>query len=195
MGPPARRARGLRPRRGDALCIGGSGTIDGLWRGGRVANVAGPGGAGRGTGQGGDGDAGAAAGDPRGGNAGNPGSAAGGPDIAAINELLTGEQSIRNTLATARDDVVDLIERSGVFEFVPLLQALDLRRNPGCACIADDCDRMRVLPAEDADDHAGRDAALATLLCLSALTDQDIRHDSPRTSWMRWGGSPTTARR
>ena len=115
----------------DALCIGGSGTIDGLWRGGRVVNVAAPGGVGRGGGRGGD--AGAAAGDPRGGNAGNPGSAAGGPDIAAINELLTGEQSIRNTLATARDDVVDLIERSGVFEFVPLLQALDLRRNPGCA--------------------------------------------------------------
>ena len=181
----------------DALCIGGSGTIDGLWRGGRVANVAGPGGAGRGTGQGGDGDAGAAAGDPRGGNAGNPGSAAGGPDIAAINELLTGEQSIRNTLATARDDVVDLIERSGVFEFVPLLQALDLRRNPGCACIADDCDRMRDLPAEDADDHAGRDAALATLLCLSALTDQDIRHDvtshvMDALGWVADDGTPLT---
>lgn len=179
----------------DALCIGGSGTIDGLWRGGRVVNVAAPGGAGRDGGRGGD--AGAAAGDPRGGNAGNPGSAAGGPDIAAINELLTGEQSIRNTLATARDDVVDLIERSGVFEFVPLLQALDLRRNPGCACIADDCDRMRVLPAEDADDHAGRDAALATLLCLSALTDQDIRHDvtshvMDSLGWVADDGTPLT---
>ena len=156
----------------DALCIGGSGTIDGLWRGGRVANVAAP--------VDSDSD-----------------ELPDGPDIAAINELLTGEQSIRNTLSTARDDVVDLIERSGVFEFVPLLQALDLRRPPGCTCVADDCLRMRALPAEDPDDAAGRDAALATLLCLSALTDEDIRHDVTShvmdvLGWVADDGTPLT---
>lgn len=143
----------------NALCIGGSGTIDGVWRGGRVAGT-------------------------------------GAPDIAAINELLTGEQSIRNTLATARDDVVDLIERSGVFEFVPLLQALDLRRHPGGTCAADDCRRMRALPAE-APGTAGHDAALATLLCLAALTDEDIRHDVTShvldsLGWVADDGTPLT---
>lgn len=156
----------------DALCIGGSGTIDGLWRGGRVANVAAP--------VDSDSD-----------------ELPDGPDIAAINELLTGEQSIRNTLSTVRDDVVDLIERSGVFEFVPLLQALDLRRPPGCTCVADDCLRVRALPAEDPDDAAGRDAALATLLCLSALTDEDIRHDVTShvmdvLGWVADDGTPLT---
>ncbi len=156
----------------DALCIGGSGTIDGLWRGGRVANVAAP-------------------------VDSDPDELPDGPDIAAINELLTGEQSIRNTLSTARDDVVDLIERSGVFEFVPLLQALDLRRTPGCTCVADDCLRMRALPAEDSDDAAGRDAALATLLCLAALTDEDIRHDVTShvmdvLGWVADDGTPLT---
>ena len=224
----------------DALCIGGSGTIDGLWRGGRVANLVAPGAAGTGgamrggtagtggamrvgtagvvaapvgavgrrRGVSGDlGDANVRSGSPSGGpdGAGRMESAVGregadgsdGPDIAAINELLTGEQSIRNTLSTAREDVVDLIERSGVFEFVPLLQALDLRRNPGCNCIAEDCDRMRALPAEDPDDAAGRDAALATLLCLSALTDEDIRHDvtshvMDSLGWVADDGTPLT---
>ena len=130
----------------DALCIGGSGTIDGVWRA-RPGEPPGP---------------------PR----------TDGPDIAAINEELTGEQSIQRTLASAREDVVDLIERSGVFEFVPLLQALDLRRETGCGITAADAARMRALPVEDpVEDAAGNDAALATLLCLAALTDDDIRHD------------------
>lgn len=172
----------------DALCIGGSGTIDGLWRGGRVANLVAPGAAGT---------VGVVPSPGGGVNAADGSDVADGPDIAAINELLTGEQSIRNTLSTAREDVVDLIERSGVFEFVPLLQALDLRRNPGCNCIAEDCDRMRALPAEDPDDAAGRDAALATLLCLSALTDEDIRHDvtshvMDSLGWVADDGTPLT---
>ncbi|MFC3849402.1 hypothetical protein ACFORJ_04395 [Corynebacterium hansenii] len=201
----------------NALCIGGSGTIDGLWRGGRQAHAA----EGRGSGGdavGSDGSGGSAREDARGGSGrarsdserraaarsdeapradADDEDAADGPDIAAINELLTGEQSIRNTLANARDDVVDLIERSGVFEFVPLLQALDLRRNPGCNCVADECDRMRDLPAEDPDDAAGRDAALATLLCLAALTDEDIRHDVTShvmdvLGWVADDGTPLT---
>lgn len=136
----------------DALCIGGSGTID---------------------------------------------APADGPDIAAINERLTGEQSILNTLSTAREDVVDLIERSGVFEFVPLLQALDLKRSPGGTCTPEECARMRALPAEDPGDAAGRDAALATILCLSALTDEDIRHDvtshvMDSLGWVADDGTPLT---
>lgn len=101
-------------------------------------------------------------------------------DIAAINEELTGEESIQTTLSAARPEIVDLIERSSVFEFIPLLQALDLRRECGCVGGAEGtvAKRMRSLPAESRDeDPAGYDAALTTLLCLAALTSDDVRHD------------------
>ncbi|MEJ5918848.1 MULTISPECIES: hypothetical protein [unclassified Corynebacterium] len=121
-------------------------------------------------------------------------------DIAAINEELTGEESIQKTLASARREVVDLIERSGVFEFVPLLQALDLRRE--CSLedpeLLDAAAHMSALPAESPDDDpAGFDAALTTLLCLSALTTEDVRHDvsahvMDAIGWVRDDGKPLT---
>lgn len=105
-------------------------------------------------------------------------------DIAAINEELTGRDSIQTTLAATRADVVDVIERSGVFEFVPLLQALDLHRTEPAAvelggAEGDDVvKRLRALPLEDTeDDPAGHDAALVNMLCLAALTSDELRHD------------------
>nr|WP_240394147.1 hypothetical protein [Corynebacterium lactis] len=105
-------------------------------------------------------------------------------DIAAINEELTGRDSIQTTLAATRADVVDVIERSGVFEFIPLLQALDLHRSePGAVEFSgpegsDVVKRLRALPLERArDDAAGHDAALVNLLCLAALTSDELRHD------------------
>ncbi|MCQ9127482.1 plasmid pRiA4b ORF-3 family protein [Corynebacterium amycolatum] len=105
-------------------------------------------------------------------------------DIAAINRELTGRDSIQNTLAAARADVVDIIERSGVFEFVPLLQALDLQRSESTALELTGeagesvVKRLRALPIEDAEkDPAGHDAALVELLCLAALTSDELRHD------------------
>lgn len=115
-------------------------------------------------------------------------------DIAAINRDLTGADSIARTLATAREDLVDLIERAGAHEFVPLLQALDLRR--GRDCDGDVAKHMRALPVEDPESNpAGHDAGLVELLCLSALADDDLRrdiacHTMDRLGWRRPDGRP-----
>ncbi|WP_448851798.1 hypothetical protein [Corynebacterium sp. 335C] len=115
-------------------------------------------------------------------------------DIAAINRDLTGSESIARTLGTARRDLVDLIERAGAHEFVPLLQALDLRRESDLAPAA--ARTMRALPAEDPEsDPAGHDAGLLQLLCLSALADDDVRrdiasHTMDRLGWRRRDGLP-----
>lgn len=115
-------------------------------------------------------------------------------DIAAINRDLTGSESIARTLGTARADLVDLIERAGAHEFVPLLQALDLRRDSGLPEAP--ARAMRALPAEDPDaDPVGHDAGLVQLLCLSALADDDLRrdiasHTMDRLGWRRHDGRP-----
>lgn len=123
-------------------------------------------------------------------------------DIAAINRELTGRDSIKNTLATARADVVDIIERSGVFEFVPLLQALDLQRpEPTALELTGEAGesvvrRLRAIPVEDAEeDPAGHDAALVELLCLAALTSDELRYDvaahvMERLGWEGDDGTP-----
>lgn len=105
-------------------------------------------------------------------------------DIAAINRELTGRDSIQNTLAATRSDVVDIIEASGVFEFVPLLQALDLHRSGPTELELNGevgesvVKRLRALPLESAADNpAGHAAALVEMLCLAALTSDDLRHD------------------
>lgn len=49
-------------------------------------------------------------------------------DIDSINAALTGEDRTQSVLATVRPPVRSIIDRSGIFDFVPLLQALDLTR-------------------------------------------------------------------
>lgn len=154
----------------DALCIGGSGTIAAL----------------------GDNEAPAFV------------------DIAAINAELTGQKSIQATLNSVRSDIAEFIDRSGVFEFVPLLQALDLTRVPDTSLVANGTggaggtsfaqrrllQQLRSLPLEQASvDPAGHDAALANLLCLAALADDDVRHDvtvnvMDELGWVNDDGSP-----
>ncbi len=122
-------------------------------------------------------------------------------DIAAINQELTGEESIQETLAAARPDVADVIERSGVYEFVPLLQALDLQRETGGggapgAEIPEPMEWMRALPAEcSEEDPAGHDAAIVTLLCLAAMTTEEVRwdvseHVMESLGWVADDGTP-----
>lgn len=115
-------------------------------------------------------------------------------DIAAINADLTGEDTMARTLSGAHEEVSELIERCGAVEFVPLLQALDLRRE---TCVGPtESAFMRSLPGESAEDNAaGRDAAWVTLLCAAALVDDDVRHDiathtMDRLMWCREDGFP-----
>ncbi|MBV7294415.1 hypothetical protein KRX51_00555 [Corynebacterium sp. TAE3-ERU12] len=115
-------------------------------------------------------------------------------DIPAINAELTGAESMSHILAGTRDEVVDLIDRAGALEFIPLLQALDLRRPSGCA--PEMVAAMRALPVETAvDDAAGRDAAWVTILGLAALLNEELRHDvathtMDRLMWCREDGYP-----
>ena len=95
------------------------------------------------------------------------------PDIAEINANLTGERTIRSVLASTREEVRDLIARSGIFDFIPLLQALDLGRESDIAAdLATTCSQ---LPLEAEQDRAGRDAAFINMLCFAALTDEKHR--------------------
>lgn len=129
-----------------------------------------------------------------GGSGHGPGAAAPGADVdvAALNLELTGAESAARILAGARPEVADLVERAGAVEFVPLLQALDLRRETDCEPAA--AALMRSLPRENpVDDAAGRDAAWVSLLCLAALVDDDARHDiathtMDRLAWCRDDG-------
>lgn len=115
------------------------------------------------------------------------------PDIAEINANLTGERTIRSVLDSTRTEVRDLISRSGIFDFIPLLQALDLRRESDIAPeLAHECAE---LPLEDASDQAGRDAAFINMLCFAALTDENHRAEITEYAmaalgWVEDDGSP-----
>lgn len=90
-------------------------------------------------------------------------------DIARINAELTGHEATREILARTRPAVRGIIERSQLFDLVPLLQALDLGRDSGVD--ADLTARLAGLPVEN--DAAGTDAFWAVVLGLSCLADDE----------------------
>ncbi|MCS4490381.1 MULTISPECIES: hypothetical protein [unclassified Corynebacterium] len=51
-------------------------------------------------------------------------------DPQAINATLTGSKVIHEVLALAHEEVVDIIRTSGIYDFVPLLKAIDFSRTP-----------------------------------------------------------------
>ncbi|MBI8999695.1 hypothetical protein M0E87_02500 [Corynebacterium sp. CCM 9185] len=91
-------------------------------------------------------------------------------DPADINAELTGTETIASTLALVDGGVADLINRSRIFDFIPLLQALDLARpvqlNERTRTILDG------LPLER--EPEARDAFLVTVLTLSSLVDAEL---------------------
>lgn len=91
-------------------------------------------------------------------------------DLAGINAALTGTTTIRSVLEVTAPAVRDIITRSGIFDFVPLLQALDLARDPDLAVGTSEL--LRRLPVED--DPAARDAFWATVLALASLGDEEL---------------------
>ncbi|MEZ2190168.1 hypothetical protein [Corynebacterium sp. CCM 9204] len=91
-------------------------------------------------------------------------------DPADINAELTGTATITATLALVDTEVTDLINRSRIFDFIPLLQALDLERPlflpRRTRMILDE------LPLERTPE--ARDAFLVTVLTLASLVDADL---------------------
>ncbi len=94
-------------------------------------------------------------------------------DQAAINAALTGTETIRDVLASVRPEIRCLVDRSGVFDFIPLLQAMDLRR--GSAVDETVSRRLRALPVEKAD--LASDAFWSCVLALSCLGEKTLFDD------------------
>ena len=91
-------------------------------------------------------------------------------DLAEINAALTGTATIRAVLEATHPDVRDVITRSGIFDFVPLLQALDLSRDPGLA--RGTVELLRRLPVES--DPAARDAFWTVALALACMGNEQL---------------------
>lgn len=111
-----------------------------------------------------------------------------------INAELTGEQTIETVLADTVAPVRDLVERSGLYDFVPLLQALDLRRTPGVS--AEMREELHRLPYER--DDAGRDAFWAKVLSLASLAapaaaDHILESTMAALGWVDDDGSRLSA--
>lgn len=94
-------------------------------------------------------------------------------DIAAINAELTGTDITRSVLVLTNDAVRSIIERSRIFDLVPLLQAVDLSRDVNLPETV--CTRLRELPVEDG--AAEEDAFWATALGLTCLSDAELTDD------------------
>ena len=94
-------------------------------------------------------------------------------DLDSINAELTGAATMQHILCATKPMIRLAIERSGIFDFIPLLQALDLGREINVD--PDTLDVCRSLPKEK--DPAGRDAAVAEILAQAALVEGPLRAD------------------
>ena len=117
-------------------------------------------------------------------------------DLAGINADLTGTTTIRSVLESTVPAVRDIITRSGILDFVPLLQALDLSRDPGLA--AGTSELLRRLPVEE--DAAARDAFWSVVLALACMGDEALGNHILETTmaalgWEDDDGSPLTGPR
>lgn len=90
--------------------------------------------------------------------------------VAKINAQLTGADTIAAILQSVRPAVRDLIERSRLYDFVALLQAMELSR-PGLLDEAMLAARQS-LPVES--DQAAKDAFWCCVLALSTLADAAV---------------------
>lgn len=109
-------------------------------------------------------------------------------DLATVNTELTGRETVSAVLSMADPELRALIERGSLYDFVPLLQAIDLRQALGPF---DD------LPVESA--QVARDAFWVTVLVLSCFSepetsDQLLEGTMAELGWVEDDGSPLTAR-
>lgn len=105
---------------------------------------------------------------------------------ADINARLTGTATIREVLTATTPEVRDLIDRSGIFDFVPLLQALDLTAgvdlDPEVRSVLAD------LPVETG--RQARDAFWAVVLTLACMGDERLSDEVLETTMeaLGWTG-------
>lgn len=115
-------------------------------------------------------------------------------DQAAINAELTGTDTIRSVLSHVRPEVIDLVDRTGVFDFIPLLQALELHRDT--LIDAPTTRACRALPREHSAEAS--DAFWSCILALSCLGDQQLFNEVITSTmstlgWVADDGSPLGA--
>lgn len=91
-------------------------------------------------------------------------------DMTAINAQLTGDEAIEQLMATVTPEVSSIIKRSGILDFIPLLQAIDFSRHSELE--SDAAMICAVLPVEE--DPKKRDAFWATVLSLSCMCDAEL---------------------
>jgi len=115
-------------------------------------------------------------------------------DLTPINSELTGQDASDEALKLVKDPVYSVIERSMLFDFVPLVQALDLARE-----VELDAGEKRIiakLPLEGNDKE--RDAFWSTVLALTCLSGKELTEEIMETTmnalgWRQEGGEPYSA--
>ncbi|QTH59694.1 hypothetical protein J5O04_00655 [Corynebacterium hindlerae] len=108
-------------------------------------------------------------------------------NLATVNTELTGRETVSAVLSLAHPELRELIERGSLYDFVPLLQAIDLRQALQPAS---------EFPLES--DPAARDAYWAMVLVLSCFSDPDMSDQllegtMAALGWVEDDGSPLTA--
>ncbi|WP_426707772.1 hypothetical protein ACEN2D_05160 [Corynebacterium auriscanis] len=91
-------------------------------------------------------------------------------DIECVNVELAGEDPVENVLANLKPELAQLLKKYQLFQFIPLLQALDLDR----PAIVDEqvAEYLADLPVEKS--PKARAAAWARIIALSTLGSEDV---------------------
>lgn len=116
-------------------------------------------------------------------------------DLAGVNAALTGTETIRTVLSSTHPEIRELIRRSSIFDFVPLLQALDLHRvSPLPEPVVAVC---RSLPLEEG--RVEQDAFWTVVLALACMSDEHLAAEVLETTmaslgWVDDDGSPLSGR-
>lgn len=91
-------------------------------------------------------------------------------DLTDINAQLTGDKTIEQLMNTVKPEVSAIIKRSGILDFIPLLQAIDFSRHSELE--SDEAMICAVLPVEQ--ESKKRDAFWITVLSLSCMCDPEL---------------------
>lgn len=104
-------------------------------------------------------------------------------DLTAVNAELTGQETIDEVLDLVASPVRALIERTRLYDFVPLLQALDLKREVSIE--AEVFRQLRTLPREVTNE--GKDAFWSMALALSCMGGRELTDSVAETSMAALG--------